>query len=245
MKILSFLYQWLVAIPILVVVTIIIALATSIGSILFGGKWWGYYPPHFWAKCWCWLFFIKVKVENLELIDKQTSYVFVANHQSSYDIYSIYGFLGHNFKWMMKKSLEKVPFVGMACRCAGHIMVDRSSAAAVKKTMDNAKRTLRDGMSLVVFPEGARTWNGKMRSFKRGAFKLAADFNLPLVPITINGAFDVMPRTTYMIKPGRTITLTIHRPIEQKSGGADDIDAMMAVCFEAIHSGLEKKYQTE
>ena len=126
MKYVCFLYQWLVAIPILVVITIIIALSTSIGSILFGGKWWGYYPPHFWAKCWCWLFFIKVKVENRELIDKQTSYVFVANHQSSYDIYSIYGFLGHNFKWMMKKSLEKVPFVGMACRCAGHIMVDRS-----------------------------------------------------------------------------------------------------------------------
>ena len=243
MKYVCFLYQWLVAIPILVVITIIIALSTSIGSILFGGKWWGYYPPHFWAKCWCRLFFIKVKVKNRELIDPKTSYVFVANHQSSYDIYSIYGYLGHNFKWMMKKSLEKVPFVGIACRCAGHIMVDRSSAAAVKKTMESAKRTLRGGMSLVVFPEGARTWNGKMRSFKRGAVKLAVDFNLPIVPITINGAFDVMPRTTYMIKPGRTITLTIHRPIVHNDADGNDIDAIMAECYETIHSSLDEKYQ--
>ncbi len=237
MKLISFLYQWLVAIPLLVVITIVIALATSIGSILFGGKWWGYYPPHLWAKCWCRLFFIKVRVEGREHIDPATSYVFVANHQSSYDIYSIYGYLGHNFKWMMKKSLEKVPFVGVACRCAGHIMVDRSSAAAVKRTMETAKQRLQGGMSLVVFPEGARTWDGKMRGFKRGAFKLAMDFNLPIVPITINGAFEVMPRTTYQIKPFGTITLTIHRPIEHNG---EDLDTIMAQCHSIIESRLNK-----
>ena len=66
MKYLSMAYQWLIAMPILIVITIIVAILTSVGSVLFGGKWWGYYPPHFWAKCWCKLFFIKVKVENRE-----------------------------------------------------------------------------------------------------------------------------------------------------------------------------------
>lgn len=242
MKYIQLAYQWCIAIPILVVITIIVALLTSIGSILFGGKWWGYYPPHFWAKCWCWLFFIKVRVENRALIDGKTSYVFVANHQGAYDIFSIYGFLNHNFKWMMKKSLEKVPFVGIACRCAGHIMVDRSSSAAVKRTMQHADKTLKDGMSLVVFPEGARSWDGKMRAFKRGAFKLALDFNLPLVPITINGSFDTMPRFSYSIKPGTKITLTIHKPILPSAEG-HDIDKVISECYEAIHSGLVKKYQ--
>ena len=88
----------------------------------------------------------------------------------------------------------------------------------------------------MVFPEGARTWNGKMRSFKRGAFKLAMDFSLPIVPITINGAFEVMPRTTYTIKPFRTITLTIHRPIVHNG---EDIDTIMAQCYSTIESRLD------
>ena len=242
MKYLSMAYQWLIAMPILIVITIIVAILTSVGSVLFGGKWWGYYPPHFWAKCWCKLFFIKVKVENRELIDKKTSYVFVAYHQGAYDIFSIYGFLNHNFKWMMKKSLEKVPFVGLACRCAGHIMVDRSSSSAVKKTMEHANKTLRNGMSLVVFPEGARSWDGKMRNFKRGAFKLALDFNLPIVPITINGSFDTMPRFTYIIKPATEIVLTIHRPILPSEEG-HNMENVIAECYDVIHSGLVEKYQ--
>ena len=234
-------YQWLIATPILIVITIIVALTTAIGSIAFGGRWWGYYPPHFWAKCWCWLLFVKVKVQNRDLVDPKASYVFVANHQSAYDIFSIYGFLNHNFKWMMKKSLEKVPFVGFACRCAGHIMVDRTSATGIKASMQKARKTLRNGMSLVVFPEGSRTRTGKMANFKRGAFKLAADFNLPLVPITINGSYDVMPRSTYMIKPGH-ITLTIHKPVGPAEDGSG-LETAMKECYEAIHNDLAPKYK--
>lgn len=241
MKYLFAIYQWLVAIPILVVVTIVCAIFTSLGSVFFGGRWWGYYPPRLWAKCWCVLFFVKVEVENREYIDENTSYVFVANHQSAYDIFSIYGYLNHNFKWMMKKSLERIPFVGMACRCAGHIMVDRSSASAVKHTMDMAQETLRGGMSLVVFPEGARSWNGSMRSFKKGAFKLAVEFGLPIVPITINGAFDVMPRYTYMIKPGK-ITLTVHKPIMPSVDG-HNMETVVNECYDTIHKDLVQKYQ--
>lgn len=231
-------YQWIIAAPIIVVLTILTAIVTAVGSMLFGGRLWGYYPPHFWAKCWCWLLFVRVKVLGRENVDKNVSYVFVANHQGAYDIFSIYGFLGHNFKWMMKKSLEKVPFVGFACRCAGHIMVDRSSAAAIKLTMSTAKSRLRNGVSLVVFPEGTRSHTGKMGTFKRGAFKLASEFNLPIVPITINGSYDVLPRTTYQIRPGR-ITITLHKPIPPERG----LDDAMSTCFESIRSALDEKYK--
>ncbi|MDE6309733.1 MAG: 1-acyl-sn-glycerol-3-phosphate acyltransferase, partial [Muribaculaceae bacterium] len=90
--------------------------------------------------------------------------------------------------------------------------VDNSSPSAVRHTMETAERQLRGGMSLVVFPEGARTWNGKMRAFKRGAYKLAAEFGLPMVPITIDGAFAVMPRFKKLPHWGH-ITLTIHKPM--------------------------------
>lgn len=205
-------YQWLIAGPIILLATILTALITLIGSFLFGGKWWGYYPPRIWSRLWCILMFVRIEVRGRENIDAKTSYVFVSNHQGAYDIFTIYGYLNHNFKWMMKKSLEKIPFVGVACVVSGHIMVDNSSASAIKETMEKAKARLKNGMSLVVFPEGARSWSGRMRAFKRGAFKLAVDFDLPIVPLTIDGAFYVMPRTTYNIRPGKII-LTIHKPI--------------------------------
>ncbi|MDE5929338.1 MAG: 1-acyl-sn-glycerol-3-phosphate acyltransferase, partial [Muribaculaceae bacterium] len=127
-------YQIFIMLPLLLILTVLASLATVAGCSLGGGRWWGYYPAHYWAKCWCWLAFIRVSVRGRENIIEGNSYVFVANHQSAYDIFSVYGYLGHQFRWMMKKSLEKIPLVGFACRKAGHIYVDRHSPAAVRQT---------------------------------------------------------------------------------------------------------------
>ena len=229
-------YQWLIAAPLFIVATFITALVTSIGSLLFNGHFWGYWPPHYWCKFTCWILFIKVKVKGRENIDKNTSYIFVANHQGAFDIFSIYGFLDHNFKWLMKKSLEKIFMVGPACRRAGHIFVDDSKISAIKNTILQAEDTLKDGMSLVIFPEGSRSWDGKMIPFKRGAFMLASEFNLPVVPLTIDGSFRRMPRYTYNVTPGK-ITLTIHKPICPGEKGFQT-KVLMAQCREEIESSL-------
>ncbi len=231
----------MIAIPIMFIATILTAITTAVGSMVGGSRWWGYYPAKIWSRLFCIIMFVRVKVVGRENIDHSISYVFVANHQGAYDIFTVYGYLNHNFKWMMKKSLEKIPFVGYACKSAGHIMVDRSSASAIKHTMDSAKKRLRNGMSLVVFPEGARTWTGKMRDFKRGAFKLALDFNLPIVPLTIDGSFKVLPRTSYNITPGKII-LTIHPPILPPTNG-HDMDSTIAESFVKIKSALPLKDQ--
>ncbi len=214
MKIFLFLfriYQWVIAAPILLVLTIITALVTMIGTY-FNKNWWAYYPPRLWARCWCVLLGVKVVFKGRENIDKKTSYVFVANHQGAFDIFSIYGYLNHDFKWMMRKGLANIPLIGVACQRAGHIMVDTRSAHGLKETIEQAEKQLQNGTSLVVFPEGRRTDTGKMGEFKPGAFKLAVEFNLPVVPITIDGSYRVMPRSTFNVTPG-TITLTIHEPI--------------------------------
>lgn len=211
-KILVFLYQWLIAVPILAVLTIVTALTTIIGSAVGKRDYWGYWPAHFWSRCVCTLLLVSVKVVGRENIDPKTSYVFVCNHQGAFDIWTIYGYLGHNFKWLMKKSLEKVPFVGKACKSAGHVMVDDSNPRGVRQTIEESEERLRGGMSVVIFPEGSRTRDGHLTPFKRGAFMLASEFKLPVVPLTIDGAFKAMPRTTYNVTPGR-ITLTIHEPI--------------------------------
>jgi 1-acyl-sn-glycerol-3-phosphate acyltransferase len=235
MKFLFHIYQWLIAAPILLALTIITAILTILGG-LFNSDWWGYYPPKIWAECFCVLLFVKVEVHNHELIDKNKSYVFVANHQGAFDIFSIYGYLGHNFKWMMRRGLKNIPLIGTACESAGHIMVDNSSPQALIKTVETAKKRLQDGTSLVIFPEGARTWTGKMREFKNGAFKLAVEFNLPMVPITIDGSYKVMPRTTFNVNPGKII-VTIHEPIYPPEGG-HQIKEVSSESFNAIQSSL-------
>lgn len=236
LKALFFLYQWLIAGPILLVLTAITAIVTSVGSIMGDRDFWGYWPPRIWSRAICTLWFVKVKVEGRELLDSRKGYVFVANHQGAFDIWAIYGYLGHNFKWLMKKGLEKIFLVGAACRRAGHIMVDDSNLHAVKETMSQAEKILSNGMSLVIFPEGSRSWDGKLIPFKRGAFMLAAEFGMPVVPITINGSFHAMPRTTYNVTPG-TITLTIHQPIEPGHKGFNT-KQLMEQCRSAIAAAL-------
>lgn len=238
MLILYRIYQFIFMIPILTVSTILTATVTAIGSILGGGRIFGYYPAMLWARLFCWLTFVRVTVEGRENISPTTSYMFVANHQGAYDIFSIYGYLGHQFRWMMKKSLEKIPFVGFSCRMSGHIFVDNSSPSAVRHTMEMAEHQLQGGMSLVVFPEGARTWDGKMRQFKRGAYKLASEFGLPMVPITIDGSFDVMPRFKKLPHWGR-IKLTIHHPLPAPTDEhqlAESMEATRAAILSALPS---------
>ena len=235
-KAIYFTYQWLIAGPIFVAVTFLTAIFTAIGSLTGNKDFWGYYPPHYWARFTCAIFLMRIKVSGRENIDPATSYVFVANHQGAYDIWSIYGFLNHNFKWLMKKELEKIFMVGWACKCAGHVFVDDSSVAGIKETIAEAEQTLKHGMSLVIFPEGSRSWDGKMIPCKRGAFMLAGEFRLPVVPVTIDGSFKAMPRFTYNMRPC-TIKLTIHKPIYPGEKGFNT-KQLMAQCRENISSAL-------
>ena len=234
-------YQLLFMLPVLLTATVITALLTILGSVLGGGRWWGYYPAKYWARLFCWVSLVKVTVRGRHNIDPHTSYVFVANHQGAYDIFSIYGFLNHNFRWMMKQGLRSIPLVGYACEKAHQIYVDNSSPSAIRRTMDRAESLLRHGMSIVVFPEGARTWDGKVRPFKRGAYLLAQEFRLPVVPITTDGAFDVMPRFRKLPHWGH-ITLTIHRPITPGPDGYD-LPELMTDSRDAIISALPDSQQ--
>ena len=228
-------YQWVIAAPIMLVATILTALVTMVGC-LFDRDYWGYYPAKWCSRLWCAIHFVKIEVRGREKIDRKTSYVFVANHQGAYDIFSIYGYLGHPFKWMMRKGITNIPLVGTACRAAGHILVDTKSARGMRHTIEDAQHRLSDGMSQVIYPEGRRTSTGEMGPFKMGAFKLALEFNLPVVPITIDGSYRVMPRTTFNVTPG-TIILTLHEPIEPDENG-HDIDKVSREARAAIESAL-------
>lgn len=244
MKYLYRTYQLLIALPLIAIYTVITSLMVIIGCSLGNGHFWGYYPGKWWAQFIIRILMLPVKVEGRENLMKGQSYVFVANHQGSFDIFLIYGFLCRNFKWMMKRQLRQMPFVGKACEAAHHIFVDKRGASKIRATYDSARQTLQGGMSLVVFPEGARTFTGHMGVFKRGAFMLADDIELPVVPLTINGSFDVMPRTRDMKWViWHPLRLTIHKPIQPIGKGADNIKYLEQESYKVVMSGLEEKYQ--
>ncbi len=242
MKTLYDIYQACFALPVLLLLTVLTALVTIVGSLLGGAHFWGYYPGKIWSRLTCYLLLIPVEVKGGEKLHRHTSYVFVPNHQGAFDIFLIYGFLGRNFKWMMKKSLRKVPFVGKACESAGHIFVDRNNPKTLLATMRQAESSLTDGVSLVVFPEGARSFTGRMGSFKRGAFQLADALQLAVVPVTISGSFEVLPRTGRWIRRHR-LTLTIHDPIPPKGKGLENIKATLFESYAVIESALPEKYR--
>lgn len=244
MKYLYRIYQLLIALPLIALYTLITSLMVTIGCTLGNGHFWGYYPGKWWAQFIIRILLLPVKVEGRENLVKGQSYVFVANHQGAFDIFLIYGFLSRNFKWMMKRQLRQMPFVGKACESAHHIFVDKRGASKIRETYDRARQTLQGGMSLVVFPEGARSFTGHMGVFKRGAFMLADDIELPVVPLTINGSFDIMPRTRDMKwVVWHPLRLTIHKPILPIGKGADNIKYLEQESYKVVMSGLEEQYQ--
>lgn len=244
MKYLYRIYQLLIALPLIAIYTLITSLMVIIGCTVGNGHFWGYYPGKWWAQFIIRILLLPVKVEGRENLVKGQSYVFVANHQGAFDIFLIYGFLSRNFKWMMKRQLRQMPFVGKACESAHHIFVDKRGASKIRETYDRARQTLQGGMSLVVFPEGARSFTGHMGVFKRGAFMLADDIELPVVPLTINGSFDIMPRTRDMKwVVWHPLRLTIHKPILPVGKGTDNIKYLEEESYKVVMGGLEKQYQ--
>jgi len=242
MKYLYIIYQICIGLPIFLAITIITALTTTLGCWLGNGNFWGYYPGKIWSQLTCYLFLLPVKVKGRENLEKNTSYVFIANHQGAFDIFLVYGFLERNFKWMMKKSLRKIPLVGKACESAGFIFVDKSSPRKILETIKSAEKILQNGTSLMVFPEGARTYTGHMADFKKGAFLIAHQLQMPVVPLTIDGPFNVLPRTGKLLH-WHPMRLTIHKPIYPNGKNEESLQHIMEESYREIEKDLPEKYK--
>ena len=241
---LKFSYQWIIIMPLFLAATILTAILVMIFAPIFGSKFWGYYPPKWWSRITCWLALCRIKTKGHENLDKKQSYIFVANHQGSFDIFLTYGFLNQNIKWVQKASLRKIPLVGFASEKAGHVFVDNSSVSSRTRTIQAAKQQITNGVSIMLFPEGARTLTGKMKRFKRGAYHIAYDLQLPIVPLTINGPFDVLKRGESLIHPGK-MELIIHKPISTAGISEDQIPDLIDKTKKVIHSALWDKYKDE
>lgn len=210
-KILFPFYRWLVFAPFLLVSTSVFgALAIMLSNI--SGELASRIAGRGWGKANVIASLSGVQVIGGQHIKANQSYVVVANHLSDFDILAVYGWLDLDIKWVMKKELRKVPIIGYSCEAMGFFFIDRSDHAQAMATLEDCKRKMKPGVSVMVFPEGTRSRTAKLAHFKSGAFLLAKDLNLPILPLTIVGSDKVLPADTLNLYPGE-IQLIIGEPI--------------------------------
>ncbi len=231
-------YKWLFVIPMVGISMAVFGTSAIIASYfskkvacMFFGGWW--------ARFVCGITPMFLTVTGREHIDHAQSYVVVANHQSVYDMLSIFGHLKMNLRWVMKKQLRKVPFLGYSSVRVGNVFVDRSNTEAAIKSIAEAKERIRGGVSMMFFAEGTRSMTGKLGEFKKGAFYMALEMGLPILPVTLDGTMRILPPTTWALFPGRA-SMTIHKPVDINGYSLENMGELMAKVKEIIGSALTK-----
>lgn len=191
------------------------------------------------SRVWSWLILktsrISVHVEGLEHLQPNSTVIFCANHPSAMDIPVLFVHLPVQFRFLAKRSLFKLPFLGWHLRRSGHIPVDRGRPREALKGFDLAAKKVQEGCSVVMFPEGRRNRVPEMLPFKSGSFYLAILSGAPVVPITLNGTREVLKPDSYHVKPGR-VEVIIHKPIPTAGMTVSDVDDLSRRVREQILS---------
>ncbi len=231
-------YKYVIFFPILVSSTVVLGTAATLLAILVDKKI-ASVCGIIWARFNSYITPMLVTVIGKEKIQKDKSYVIVANHQSQYDIFVIYGWMPVDFRWVMKMQLRGVPFLGYACYKIGHIFIDRSHPDAAKASINAARDRIKGGTSIMFFPEGTRSEDGRLKEFKKGAFKFALDMGLPILPVTIINTRNVLPAKSLKLFPGKA-KMVIHDPIDIAGYGEESMGKIMDLAKKSIQQGLDQ-----
>jgi 1-acyl-sn-glycerol-3-phosphate acyltransferase len=218
--------------------TVVCGAASLIGSLFDSkGRW-----QHGCARLWSRLILktsrIQLKVEGLENIPRNRTLIFCANHPSAMDIPILFVCLPVQFRFVAKRSLFNLPFLGWHLWRSGHIPVERDKPHKAMKSMDQAAERIRAGCSVVLFPEGHRSRDGSLGAFKSGSFYLAVKSGAPVVPVTIRGSRAVLKPDSLHVRPG-VVEIIIHPPISTERLTVDDVNSLSARVRERILSRFQ------
>lgn len=169
-----------------------------------------------WAKILLLMSNTKVEVVGKENILRGKPQIFMANHQSDFDILIVLGHMPGQFRWIAKKELFSIPVFGAAMKAAGYIEIDRGNHEKALQSLDEAALRIREGKSVMSFPEGTRSRDGEIKAFKQGIFHLAIKSGIPITPVSIIGSGKIMPKRSLKITPGR-VKMVIGKPVDVKS----------------------------
>ena len=193
----------------------------------------GHYYAKLWGKVALLANGVKVRIEGMGHLNGKGPYIFMSNHQGSYDIFALLGHLPYQFKWLAKKELFSIPFFGWTMAAVGYISIDRGGTRDTVEAMNEAAQKIRDGMSVVIFPEGSRSPDGSIQPFKKGGFTLAIKSKVPIVPVAISGSRAIMPKDKFTATSGEIRILVAH-PIETENSALKDRELLMKKVRETI-----------
>ncbi|HKY08126.1 MAG TPA: lysophospholipid acyltransferase family protein, partial [Candidatus Binatia bacterium] len=223
-------------------VLLVITIPLAIATIVFG-----VFDPHGKRvyrinQFWTWLILrlggISLNVTGLENVEPREQYVFMVNHQSNVDIpVLIQSLLRFQLRWIAKQELLKVPLFGWAMWATKHITVDRSARLGVVQSLERAKRRLAAGISIVVFPEGTRSRDGRLLPFKKGGFLLAAKARTKIVPVTIIDSARLLPAGVWRLQPG-TIEVFVDKPVPTENYHAGKLRPLIDQVRQIIETRL-------
>jgi len=193
---------------------------------------------HFWGRICLFLAGLKIEVKGSENIPPDGPAIYVSNHQSNFDIPIIYSGLPIPFNWLAKKELFKIPLFGLGMKQNGNIPIDRSNRKTTIHSIIIAAQRIKEGTSVVIFPEGTRTPDGDLQEFKKGALLIAAKAQVPVVPIVIHGSYIIQPKDRWRIEPG-TVVLEILPPLPTNDLKTRDIDQLTEKIHRLIAASLQ------
>ena len=199
--------------------------------------------PHFWGWLLTTLSGVTVRVEGLAQLDRTKPYIFVANHQSQFDIFVLDGFLDRDFRWLAKKELFRVPLFGWAMLLAGSIPVDRSHGRQALKSLDEAAKRIAAGASVVIFPEGTRSPDGRLQPFKAGGMQLAIKAGVELVPMAITGTHQVLPKGKILVRSGEVV-IRLGEPVDSRAFSSKEKQALAELLHEKVAQLLRQDAST-
>ena len=197
---------------------------------------------NFWAKIHLKTSGVKVAVTGLENITSPP-YIVMCNHQSALDIFSLIVALPLQFKWIAKRELFFIPFLGWAMKRAGYISLDRKHPREGLKAMDDAAKKIRGGMNIIIFPEGTRSQDGNLLPFKKGGFSLALRAKVPIMPVGISGSSRLQPKGSFIPNQKGVIYIRVGKPIETAQGSRSAKTEIMMTVRQAIESLMTEQRQ--
>lgn len=189
----------------------------------------------FWAGIHLKVCGIMISLNGINNISKPP-YIFMCNHQSALDIYTLLSGLPFSFKWIAKRQLFSIPFLGWTMKRAGYISLDRENPREALKAINDAAQKIREGMSIIIFPEGTRSKDGVLLPFKKGVFSLAVRAGIPVIPVGIRGTSALQPKGSFLPKKKGVIYVNVGKPILI----GEDSPSEKAKIMDEVRSSIER-----
>jgi len=185
---------------------------------------------------------VRVECTGTENVDRERPQVFMSNHQSVFDVAAIIVSVPVSFRFVAKKEVMKLPFIGWAARGGGHVIVDRGDNAQAVASLKRAAERIRNGTNVIIYPEGTRSESGRLRAFKSGGFHLAIEAGVPVVPVTVSGSHRLTPKHSLKIRSG-PVKIAFGKPIPTAGLSVADRHALKDRVREAMLEGFDPDLQ--